>query len=103
MAIITNSIDLARIRSLRFSDSNVTWSQENSGVEAVRPGRLLLRQTGVETTPVDSAEPGTTARVDEEDNVETTSSSSSESDLDNTNNAAGLDPMEKYWGLGGSS
>jgi len=99
LAIVTNSTDARRIRSPFYTDDNVIWREQWSGLEALRPGRLSLPQTEeVEAAnQTDDEDPSTTRVVG--DDAETTSNSNSESDRGGRNDTAQLDPMERYWGL----
>jgi hypothetical protein len=100
LTIVTNSTDVRRIRSPFYTDDNVIWREQWSGLEALRPGRLSLQQTEeVEAAnQTDDEDPSATG-IDGGRDAETTSNSNSESDRGGRNDTAQLDPMERYWGL----
>jgi hypothetical protein len=99
LTIVTNSTDVTRVRSPFYTDDNVIWREQWSGLEALRPSRLSLPQTEeVEAANQTHDEDPSATGVDGDD-AETTSNSNSESDRGGRNDTAQLDPMERYWGL----
>ena len=100
MAIVTNSTDVRRIRSPFYTDDNVIWREQWSGLGALPPSRLSLPQTEeVEAAKAQTDDEDPSATGVDGDDAETTSNSNSESDRGGRNDTAQLDPMERYWGL----